>query len=180
MFCWFVTDDSGFRQNETTPTSSIGRRVTRDRLRDVVRSRNLSADLRFPGTTPGQTERSLGYRYDAELGWTPEPNSSSVVTNFRTIHVRHNSLGLRDDEISRDDKPVIMFLGDSFVWGLDFGGRRALFRPAQAEVGGPDDFGRGSFRLRQRPGISAASAAVAAGQSLGCRADLLLRQRSPR
>jgi hypothetical protein len=66
-----------------------------------------------------KTERSLGYRYDAELGWTPEANSSSVVTNFRTIHVRHNNLGLRDEEFSRDDKPVIMFLGDSFVWGLD-------------------------------------------------------------
>jgi hypothetical protein len=66
-----------------------------------------------------KTERSLGYRYDAELGWMPEPNSSSEVTNVRTIKVRHNSLGLRDEELSRDGKPTIMFLGDSFVWGLD-------------------------------------------------------------
>jgi hypothetical protein len=67
----------------------------------------------------GVSERSLGYRYDAELGWVPEPNSSGNVTNARTVTVRHNSLGLRDEEFSRDDKPVIMFLGDSFVWGLD-------------------------------------------------------------
>lgn len=67
----------------------------------------------------GMDERSLGYKYDAELGWVPKPNSISMVTNARTIHVRHNSLGLRDDEFSLDDKPTIMFLGDSFVWGLD-------------------------------------------------------------
>ena len=65
------------------------------------------------------TERSLGYQYDSELGWAPVPNSTSSVTNYRPIHVRHNSLGLRDDEFSGDGKPVIMFLGDSFVWGLD-------------------------------------------------------------
>jgi hypothetical protein len=67
----------------------------------------------------GVSERSLSYRYDPELGWTPLPNSSSMVTNARTIHAQHNSLGLRDIEFSLDGKPTIMFLGDSFVWGLD-------------------------------------------------------------
>ena len=67
----------------------------------------------------GVDERSLGYQYDAAIGWMPKPNSTSMVTNARTIHVRHNSLGLRDDEFHLDDKPTIMFLGDSFVWGLD-------------------------------------------------------------
>lgn len=67
----------------------------------------------------GVSERSLGYRYDAELGWVPEPNSTSRVSNARTVSVRHNSLGLRDEEFSPGGKPVIMFLGDSFVWGLD-------------------------------------------------------------
>ena len=67
----------------------------------------------------GVDERSLNYRYDAELGWFPAPNSSSVVTNARTFHVQHNSLGLRDIEFTPDARPVIMFLGDSFVWGLD-------------------------------------------------------------
>ena len=33
--------------------------------------------------------------------------------------MRHNSLGLRDDEFALDGKPTILFLGDSFVWGLD-------------------------------------------------------------
>ncbi len=67
----------------------------------------------------GASERSLSYRYDAELGWAPIPNSSSVVANARSIHAQHNSLGLRDEEFSLDAKPTILFLGDSFVWGLD-------------------------------------------------------------
>lgn len=67
----------------------------------------------------GVSERSLSYEYDAELGWMPVPESSSEVTNARTIHVRHNSLGLRDEEFVLDARPTIMFLGDSFVWGLD-------------------------------------------------------------
>jgi len=46
----------------------------------------------------GNTERSLSYRYDAELGWAPIPNSSSVVTTARTIHVQHNQPWLRDVE----------------------------------------------------------------------------------
>lgn len=67
----------------------------------------------------GVNERSLSYRHDAELGWFPAPNSSSIVTNARTFHVQHNSLGLRDIEFIPDARPTIMFLGDSFVWGLD-------------------------------------------------------------
>jgi hypothetical protein len=66
------------------------------------------------------TERSLAYAYDAELGWAPVPNSSSLIkTTIRTTHYKHNSLGLRDEEFSLDAKPTMMFLGDSFVWGLD-------------------------------------------------------------
>jgi hypothetical protein len=67
----------------------------------------------------GDSERSLSYRYDAELGWAPIPNSTSIVTNARTIHVQHNNLGLRDQEFEADGRPTIMFLGDSLVWGLD-------------------------------------------------------------
>jgi len=63
--------------------------------------------------------RSLDYAYDAELGWAPVPNSSSQITTFRTTHFRHNSLGLRDEEFVADAKPTILFIGDSFVWGLD-------------------------------------------------------------
>jgi hypothetical protein len=75
------------------------------------------ADLRI--LREGAGERSLTYRYDAELGWAPIPNSSSVVTTARTIHVRHNSLGFRDVEFKPDDRPTILLVGDSFVWGVD-------------------------------------------------------------
>ena len=67
----------------------------------------------------GASERSLTYRYDAELGWAPMPDSSSIVTNARTIHVQHNSLGFRDIEFQRDARPTMLFIGDSFVWGVD-------------------------------------------------------------
>jgi hypothetical protein len=104
------------------------------RLREVLRSVGVSlgmaiatlaaleiflrvADLRE--LREGVSERSLSYRYDAELGWAPAPNSSSVVAGARTIHVQHNSLGLRDIEFTLDAQPTILFLGDSFVWGLD-------------------------------------------------------------
>jgi GDSL-like Lipase/Acylhydrolase family len=64
-------------------------------------------------------ERSLSYRYDQELGWTPTPDSRAVVTTARTIHVQHNSLGFRDIEFARDGRPAMLFIGDSFVWGVD-------------------------------------------------------------
>jgi hypothetical protein len=67
----------------------------------------------------GASERSLSYRYDPELGWAAVPGSSSIVANARTIHAQHNSLGLRDIEFNLDAQPTILFLGDSFVWGLD-------------------------------------------------------------
>jgi hypothetical protein len=75
------------------------------------------ADLRV--LREGTSERSLTYRYDAELGWVPVPNSSSVVTTARTIHAQHNSLGFRDIEFKRDGRPAMLFIGDSFVWGVD-------------------------------------------------------------
>jgi lysophospholipase L1-like esterase len=108
--------------------------VRRDRLREVLWSVGVSlattivtlaalelflrvADFRM--LREGITERSLSYRYDAELGWAAVPGSSSILKNARTIHVQHNSLGLRDIEFSLDAQPTILFLGDSFVWGLD-------------------------------------------------------------
>jgi hypothetical protein len=41
------------------------------------------------------------------------------VTTARTIHAQHNSLGFRDIEFKPDGRPVMLFLGDSFVWGVD-------------------------------------------------------------
>jgi GDSL-like lipase/acylhydrolase family protein len=65
------------------------------------------------------SERSLAYGYDSELGWVPRPGSVSTVTTERTIHARHNALGFRDIEFKPDGRPVMLFLGDSFVWGVD-------------------------------------------------------------
>lgn len=67
----------------------------------------------------GNSERSLTYGYDAELGWAPIPNSASSVTTARTIQAQHNSLGFRDIEFKHDDRPSMLFIGDSFVWGVD-------------------------------------------------------------
>ena len=104
------------------------------RLREILRSVGVSVLMTmatlaalevvlrvadFRELREGVSERSLSYRYDAELGWAPIPNSSSVVINARSIHAKHNSLGLRDEEFRLDAKPTILFLGDSFVWGLD-------------------------------------------------------------
>jgi hypothetical protein len=104
------------------------------RLREVLRSVGVSLGMAivtlaaleiflrvadFRELREGVSERSLSYLYDAELGWAPAPNSSSVVAGARTIHAQHNSLGLRDIEFTLDARPTILFLGDSFVWGLD-------------------------------------------------------------
>lgn len=67
----------------------------------------------------GQSERIIAYRHDTELGWAPVPDSEFTVTAERRIHVRHNSLSLRDIELSASGKPRILFVGDSFVWGND-------------------------------------------------------------
>src|SRR5262249_44643494 len=45
--------------------------------------------------------------------------SVSTVTTARTIHASHNSLGFRDTEFNPDGRPVMLFIGDSFVWGVD-------------------------------------------------------------
>jgi hypothetical protein len=65
------------------------------------------------------SEESLAYDYDPALGWAPIPGSTGTIKSLRTTHYKHNSLGLRDEEFSLDAKPTIVFLGDSFVWGLD-------------------------------------------------------------
>lgn len=61
----------------------------------------------------------LNYRHDAELGWTPIPNTETVVGLPRPITMKNNSLGLRDIEFVRGPKPAILVLGDSNVWGYN-------------------------------------------------------------
>ncbi len=66
-----------------------------------------------------QDERNLLYRYDAELGWFPIPNSRDRLQASRVFTVVHNRDGFRGPEPTADRKPAILFLGDSFVWGYD-------------------------------------------------------------
>src|SRR5882762_6466773 len=68
-----------------------------------------------------EDEKTLTYRYDSELGWFPVPNTTKRFTGSRTITVTHNSQGFRDFERAPapGDKPAIIFLGDSLVWGFD-------------------------------------------------------------
>jgi hypothetical protein len=67
-----------------------------------------------------QDERNLLYRYDPVLGWFPVANSSNQFLGTRRISVAHNPQGFRAaGPYSITDKPRIVFLGDSFVWGYD-------------------------------------------------------------
>ena len=108
--------------------------MKRERFREILRSVGVSLGITlatlagleillrvadFRELRENSNERSLSYHFDPELGWVPSPSSSSTVKNARVIHVQHNSLGIRDVEFHLDEKPTILFLGDSFVWGLD-------------------------------------------------------------
>ena len=58
-----------------------------------------------------------------ELGWIGRPGFASTgeVLDARlgtlTIEYRNNSKGFRDIEQARDDRPAIVFVGDSLAWG---------------------------------------------------------------
>ncbi len=64
-------------------------------------------------------ERSLMYRYDPVLGWFPVPGRSNRFVASRPITIVNNSQGFRGPEYRPDDRPGLLFLGDSFVWGFD-------------------------------------------------------------
>ena len=64
-------------------------------------------------------DKRHNYGHDPELGWIGIANSVDHVNASRPITTRHNSLGLRDIEPAHSDGPTILFLGDSFVWGVD-------------------------------------------------------------
>ncbi|MDP6502035.1 MAG: SGNH/GDSL hydrolase family protein [Planctomycetota bacterium] len=79
-------------------------------------------------------ERNLCYRHDADLGWFPIENSELEFTASRTFHIRHNSLGFRDDEFGPKEKPRIAFIGDSFVWGFDVDEEERFTELIQKEI----------------------------------------------
>lgn len=64
-------------------------------------------------------ERTLCYRYDAELGWFPIENSSNEFEATRLIHIQNNADGFRDRPHGPKTKKRIAFVGDSYVWGYD-------------------------------------------------------------
>jgi hypothetical protein len=64
-------------------------------------------------------ERSLLYKYDQTFGWFPARSTTRLFTASRTITVTHNSMGFRDREWQTNNKPALVFLGDSFTWGYD-------------------------------------------------------------
>ena len=76
------------------------------------------------------------HRYDPELGWLPIPNTVATFTGSRTIGVRHNSLGLRDIEHDRMERPTVLFVGDSFVWGYDVEESERFTELLRAELSG--------------------------------------------
>jgi hypothetical protein len=80
----------------------------------------MSLSLYFkPAFRLAWDERSIMYRYDSTLGWFPIPSSRERLYASREITATHNSEGFRDVEFVNSDKPGILFLGDSFVWGYD-------------------------------------------------------------
>src|ERR1700744_3252663 len=101
---------SWLRSTLTIVLITVGTLAVAELLLRIADFRELRQDM---------SERSLAYGYDAELGWAPIPTSISTVTPARTIHATHNSLGFRDIEFSSDGRPVMLFIGDSFVWGVD-------------------------------------------------------------
>ncbi len=64
-------------------------------------------------------EKNLSYRYDATLGWFPVENRTTNISTTRTYAAKNNSRGFRDIEHLVDNKPRIICIGDSFVWGFD-------------------------------------------------------------
>src|SRR5215475_12701809 len=71
-------------------------------------------------TAPIREEVGEAFQFDPELGWLPVPNAASQqTTGNRTISVKHNSLGLRERELSDIAPDKILLLGDSFTYGYD-------------------------------------------------------------
>lgn len=65
-------------------------------------------------------EKSLSYQYDPELGWFPTPSLHIEYTASRPISITNNSKGFRDIDAEPDpSKPLMVFVGDSYVWGFD-------------------------------------------------------------
>ncbi|RME98169.1 MAG: SGNH/GDSL hydrolase family protein [Chloroflexi bacterium] len=70
------------------------------------------------------SQRLALYRLDPRLGWSLQPDGTTVITtkDSRAIPIQINSLGLRDTEHSYEKPPGtyrLLMLGDSFTEALD-------------------------------------------------------------
>jgi len=88
------------------------------RLIDFVKMRNSPLEM---NTAAGDNVFKF-YEYDSLLGWKNKPGEEGIFTTpDKKIDVKNNLQGLRDIEHSygHAEKPRVLVLGDSFVWGYN-------------------------------------------------------------
>jgi len=68
-----------------------------------------------------ETARNTLYRFDPHLGWFPKESHGDWFEGSVRFWVQNNSEGFRDVEhdLSKQEKPRLAVLGDSYVWGYD-------------------------------------------------------------
>ena len=75
----------------------------------------------YPEWAPGTPNLANFWRYDKDLGWAHEPGVDGIFASYGfEIDVTINSSGFRGPEFpdQNDDRPRILVMGDSFVWGF--------------------------------------------------------------
>lgn len=78
-----------------------------------------------PHFTPAEvnaTEHGNLSQYDSEIGWSGVACAQEQFTTVNaSVMLQHNCLGYRDiePESRSEDKPAIVFIGDSFTWGYE-------------------------------------------------------------
>ena len=119
--------ESDLPKNEPIPPRHVNRLLRAIALQAFLFLATLAAielflrisDFRVTRLYPEEVR--LPYQFDSELGWFPIPN---MVRHWRGTHslpmteLRHNSIGLRDIELVKSVRPIVLFIGDSFVYGL--------------------------------------------------------------
>lgn len=65
------------------------------------------------------SERNVAFQHHPEFGWTGQADIHISLTASREMIIKHNSKGFLDKEFTPSGKPVLLFLGDSFIWGYD-------------------------------------------------------------
>lgn len=92
--------------------------------------------LDVPALRPTPLAMRAGYLHDPELGWMPAPHSTKQQTASRTVTLTHNSLGLRDIELTPGAGPTVLFLGNSFVYGIEVEAEERFTERLRADLRG--------------------------------------------